>query len=102
MLFGIKLRELRLAKGMSQKDLAVAAGTRQQNITKWENGETKPLFDAVISLAKALGVRTAVFEDCEFGEVEDKRGRGRPTNEEAVLAYERARTKKKTPKKKRS
>jgi len=93
MLFAEKLRELRLAKGWSQKQLAEKAGASQQGLAKWESGERQPDFSSVVKLCRALGVHTAVFENCEFGEIEDKRRPGRPTNEEGVLAYDRARTK---------
>jgi transcriptional regulator with XRE-family HTH domain len=93
MLFADKLRELRMSKGWSQKELAQRAGVSQQGLTQWETGGRNPNFPAVISLCRALGVHSTIFEDCEFREVEEKRGRGRPTNADAMLAYEHAKTK---------
>ena len=36
------LRKLRLAKGVSQRQLAQAIGTTQQSINKYENHSTEP------------------------------------------------------------
>ena len=78
MTFGEKLRELREAKGMSQKALAEATEQAQASIARWEIGHQVPSFDVVLTLCKALGVRCTTFERCDFGQAEEKRGRGRP------------------------
>jgi transcriptional regulator with XRE-family HTH domain len=86
MTFAVKLRELRDAKGWSQKELADRSGTNQQNIARWETGERMPGFDSVQSLCTALGVRCTVFDGCTHEPVDDKRGRGRPPKDDGVKA----------------
>jgi transcriptional regulator with XRE-family HTH domain len=54
--FGLRLRELRSAKGISQKALAEAAGVEQSQVSRWEKGESAPLVTSVAAIAKALGV----------------------------------------------
>jgi transcriptional regulator with XRE-family HTH domain len=78
MTLGDKLRELRERKGMSQKELAEAVGFKQPSIARWETGEVAPSFGDLQKLCAALGVKLRVFEDCNFAEAEEKRGRGRP------------------------
>ncbi len=38
----VKLKVLRVEKGMSQKDLAKALGTNQANVSAWETGRATP------------------------------------------------------------
>lgn len=45
------LRALRLAKGISQQQLADVIGTTQQSINKYENHSTEPDIDTLIQLA---------------------------------------------------
>ncbi len=45
------LRNLRLAKGISQQQLADVIGTTQQSINKYENHSTEPDIDTLIQLA---------------------------------------------------
>jgi transcriptional regulator with XRE-family HTH domain len=78
MLFGEKLREIRIAKEFTQKSLADAANTHQQNIARWESGEVVPGFNDVLVLCRALKIRCTAFEDCEFAATTKKRKRGRP------------------------
>ena len=47
---------LRLARMMSQQDLAAAADTRQALVSSIENGDANPTLDSLIKLADALGV----------------------------------------------
>jgi transcriptional regulator with XRE-family HTH domain len=51
-----KVKSLRLARMMSQQDLANAADTRQALISSIENGDANPTLDSLIKLADALGV----------------------------------------------
>jgi transcriptional regulator with XRE-family HTH domain len=77
MTFAEKLRELREAKGWSQKELADRSETTQQAVGRWEAGDRVPSFQAVLIICKALGVRCTTFDGCEFLKIAD-RGRGRP------------------------
>lgn len=57
MKFGEKLRQYRKAKGMTQAELAKAAGVGSTTIINYENGKTYPQNREVyITLAKILGV----------------------------------------------
>lgn len=49
------LRKLRLAKGVSQQQLAQAIGTTQQSINKYENHSTEPDIRTLIQLADYFG-----------------------------------------------
>jgi transcriptional regulator with XRE-family HTH domain len=100
MKFAEKLRQLRAAKGLSQKALAESSKLAQSSITDWETGKTVPAFNAVQSLCVALGVECTVFNGCEYDEVADKRGRGRPPKADAEPAPEVKAAKGKKPKRK--
>jgi len=56
--FGERLVALRKARGLTQVQLADAAGTTQRAISYYENHEGYPPAPALIELAKALGVTT--------------------------------------------
>jgi transcriptional regulator with XRE-family HTH domain len=51
-----KVKSLRLARMMSQQELAAAADTRQALISSIENGDANPTLDSLIKLADALGI----------------------------------------------
>ena len=53
---GAKLRDLRRRVALSQRDLARAAGTRQETISRLESGERAARGATVRKLAQALGV----------------------------------------------
>jgi transcriptional regulator with XRE-family HTH domain len=53
--FGERLRELRLARGLSLRDLAAAAYVAKSTVSELENGKTGPMFDTAQALDRALG-----------------------------------------------
>lgn len=55
--FGVKVREHRSACGMSQEELADAAGLHRTQISLVERGKRSVRLDTVASLAIALGVQ---------------------------------------------
>ena len=55
--FGKVLRRLRLERGLSQEDLALAAGLQRKYISLLERADYKPKITTVFSLAEALGCR---------------------------------------------
>ena len=57
--FGQKLRELRLARGLSQAELARQAAVTTNYISRLEGGGAAPGIDLVARLALALGVPVA-------------------------------------------
>lgn len=56
MKFAQRLKALRLACGLTQKELSEAIGVSTVTIQYWERGEKKPSMDAIISLSKTLMV----------------------------------------------
>ena len=53
--FGTRIRELRLSRGMTQTQLALAIGATQSAISKWERGERQD-----ISLWQALAIANLI------------------------------------------
>jgi len=58
-IFGAHLRELRLARGLTQAQLAERADTNTMFISKIERGVTTPTIGTLVRLAKALESRVA-------------------------------------------
>ena len=50
------LAALRLAKGLSQKQLSEMIGTSQPRLSTWEKGSEKPGFESLKSLRNALAI----------------------------------------------
>jgi len=55
--FGIRVRELRQATGMSQEAFAFHAGIARSYMSRLERGKAEPRFEMLETLAKALGVK---------------------------------------------
>ncbi len=55
------LASLRLAAGLSQKQLGMAAGLEQSHISRYESGKHAPGLDTADALAAALGVDLNTF-----------------------------------------
>ena len=53
---GLKIAQLRIKKGLTQKDLAERVGVKREIITYWENGQRDIAASKIISLAYALDV----------------------------------------------
>ena len=53
---GQKIRELRLDKGLSQRQLGVCLGFCNQTISFWESGKREPDLDSVIKIAQFFDV----------------------------------------------
>ncbi len=56
MSFGERIKQLRLAKGMLQADLAKAVGTTKQNISQLEAGKNMPGTKLMLALADFFDV----------------------------------------------
>src|SRR5258706_16453388 len=69
-LFGARLRELRLARGLTQPDIAQRVGTSASNISDLERGIKVPTLTTVARLADALECNVT-----ELVEVLDRRPR---------------------------
>ncbi len=55
-IFGKKLRELRLEKGLSQRELGKIFNVCNQTISFWESGSREPDLDNLLMIAKYFGV----------------------------------------------
>lgn len=53
------IKKVREAKGMSQKEVALACKIDNSNYSRIENGKTDPAFSSVVKIAAALGVPLA-------------------------------------------
>jgi Zn-dependent peptidase ImmA (M78 family)/DNA-binding XRE family transcriptional regulator len=56
-----RLRQARLAKGLSLRALAEKVGVSAMMLSKYERGESVPSSDVLLGLSEALGVRTEYF-----------------------------------------
>lgn len=54
--YGEALKYQREVHGYSQTSLAKATGIKQQNISRWENGEALPNIDFCFQLADFYGI----------------------------------------------
>jgi transcriptional regulator with XRE-family HTH domain len=80
--FSARLRELRVAAGLTQEQLAEKAGVKRDAVARWEQGTREPGWSSVCGLADALGVATDAFRQ-EPGSA-TKPHRGRPRKEPAA------------------
>lgn len=53
-----RIKELRLARGLSQVDLADALGVTKQSVSNWENSNIQPSIDMLLRLANYFSVST--------------------------------------------
>ena len=53
-----RIRELRIARGMSQVQFASALGVTKQCVSNWENDNIRPSVEMLIRIADCLGVTT--------------------------------------------
>ena len=68
--FGERLKELRLARGLSQEALAFKSGMHRTYLGGIERGERNPSLKNITAIAKALGVSLSQlfsFEDQKSG-----------------------------------
>jgi transcriptional regulator with XRE-family HTH domain len=67
MTFGEMLKALREARGLSQAEMAEAAGLNVHSYRDWEHGRSEPLFSAVRKIARVLGVSMDLLPDPSAG-----------------------------------
>ena len=53
-----RIRELRLAKKISQVELAGLIGVTKQSVSNWENDNIQPSIDMLVKIADTLNVST--------------------------------------------
>src|SRR5262245_60730639 len=76
--FAAKLRDLRIAAGLSQAALAAKAGVHQRAISNLEQALNLPTLETAFALADALGIDVNEFRDPGKS---SPPGRGRPRHE---------------------
>ena len=54
--FPERLKELRLRKGLTQKEIAEVVGIKQPNYQQWESGKRKPSSETLEKFANFFGV----------------------------------------------
>ncbi len=66
MQLGERLKRLRLAKKLTQEDVAARCNTGSSMISKYEQGKSEPTFTMIAKLGEALEVRVAyLFDEIE-------------------------------------
>lgn len=55
------IKHLRLARNLSQVDLAQALGVTKQSISNWENNNIQPSIDMLVRLSQFFSVSTDVL-----------------------------------------
>lgn len=65
---GDKIKEIRISKGLDQKQLADMVGISKSSISEWENCKRVPRMSTLRKIAEALGVD--VWEIIGFNEIE--------------------------------
>lgn len=64
MKFGQKLKSARLAAGLSQKDLAEAAGIERLTVSQLETGRHMPQWETLRRVCHSLSLPLTFFQDC--------------------------------------
>jgi DNA-binding XRE family transcriptional regulator len=78
--FAERLRQLRLGAGLTQEQLASAAGLPLGSIRNYEQGQREPYWQVVFRLAAALGTDATAFAGCvgtEPPQAPPKKARGK-------------------------
>lgn len=57
--FGVRLQRLRLAKGLTQLQVATELGVSEPSISAWEQDKARPKAGRIEALAKLLGVQSS-------------------------------------------
>ena len=53
--FAVKLKECRMEKGLTQKELALELGFTRSHVNNWESRGTEPNYDTLIKIAQYFG-----------------------------------------------
>lgn len=68
--FGARVREQRVAQGLSQGQLADEVGTGQPNISRIEHAAANPTYKTMMKIAKALGVELSELIVRDYRKIE--------------------------------
>jgi transcriptional regulator with XRE-family HTH domain len=69
---GKKLRALRLARGLTQAELAHRAHVRERQIIRWENNQHIPRVESISSLARVLNANVSELLTAEAEEDDEE------------------------------
>jgi len=69
-----KIREMRLLRGFTQRELADKLSVRQPSVAMWETGASMPRADRLPALARALNCRIGDLFDAGDGKGGAARG----------------------------
>ncbi|RDW15961.1 helix-turn-helix transcriptional regulator [Oceanobacillus chungangensis] len=61
-----RMKEIRLQKGLKQKDVASITGLSKPAISLFENGKSKPSMNSAFKIAQALGVTVDELFSLDF------------------------------------
>ena len=64
--FGKKLKELRVEKGLTQKELAQILNVSKTTICQWETSKQEPSLTDIVKISKFFGVSTDYILDLEI------------------------------------
>ena len=64
-MLGDNIKKLRRDCDMSQDELAEKLGVTRQSICLWENGQTQPSLDSIVTISKIFNVSTDVLLDTD-------------------------------------
>ncbi len=67
--FGQRLKNLRLEKGYTQKELGAAVGVSVVSVRSWEQNTKKPTMDALLSLGRTFSVSMDTLMDFQLGDI---------------------------------
>jgi transcriptional regulator with XRE-family HTH domain len=81
MTFAEKLKELRLAAGLTEAALAEKADVKFTALREWATGRRAASFAAVVKLARALGTDCGAFAECS--DVSEAPPKGAPVKKPA-------------------
>lgn len=56
--FNERLKEIRISKKLTQKQLADLISGTERGVQRYESGERKPTYDAILSIANGLDIST--------------------------------------------
>jgi transcriptional regulator with XRE-family HTH domain len=89
--FAGRLRELRAAASLTQKELAWRIGLTVDGLAKLERGDRKPTWETVVALCGALGVSPDAFLQEPTGAYQPQPGRPRKADTDSQEQAPRAR-----------
>jgi len=80
-----RVKELAIARGMSQEDLAIKSGVKMHTVQRiWQNTIERPYADTLIALADALGVSVKELYTDGKGSYTPRSKNTRPATQEPV------------------